>query len=331
MGPALLSMSTTSPGVRVVVFGDEVGLMAARRCASAFRFSQFTTLPIDALGGPVLDYNASLGTNPRAQGRFTCASAKLMVQGSHALRSEDFILVFDVDIAVNEPLNALWRLRSQLRERQALWGLVSETGESVAALHEPAADSGAYYNTGVVLVHAKALRRRNLTHPAQLLEQLSTSARRGKTHYDEFGLGEQNLLNAWLSERPELASALPCRWNRRIDRRCEEEGAGVRHANRLLGKVGDWEMTDQRLRALLSALPTSPTSRREAAWPERACTAERLRAEWRGNESAVLECVHLVAKRWARDDVRPWHQRYLSLPCAGGGERSWRMADVEAR
>ena len=241
MGPALLSISTTSPGVRVVVFGDEVGLMAARRCASAFRFSQFTTLPIDALGGPVLDYNASLGTNPRAQGRFTCASAKLMVQGSHALRSEDFILVFDVDIAVNEPLNALWRLRSQLRERQALWGLVSETGESVAALHEPTADSGAYYNTGVVLVHAKALRRRNLTHPAQLLEQLSTSARRGKTHYDEFGLGEQNLLNAWLSERPELASALPCRWNRRIDRRCEEGGrrAPCQPAAWQGGRLGD--------------------------------------------------------------------------------------------
>jgi len=152
--------------------------------------------------------------------------------------------------------------------------------------------------------------------------------RYAKGEYHEFGLGEQNLLNAWLIEHPGSVMPLPCRWNRRIDRSCYERLPGIRHANRMLASPRDWEQTDQRLDRLLvdrkllvehMLEQASPTSADGATplylrQPLGLCNAA-LRPEWRGN---VSECVYLVTKRWARDDVVPWHESYHKLSCAAG-------------
>lgn len=362
LGPTLLALATHAPPrTRVLLYADEVGQTAARTCASELfgtpsSFAALELLPIEALGGPLVDYDASKGANPKAQGRFACASAKLMLQNAPNLRSAPFVLALDADALVNEPLSALWpRWTSAMRESGTLWGLVQESGESGEApalgfgqelkdVRPSTLKQGEYYNTGVILINAAALRRRNLTHPSQLLAELSAAAKHGRSKYEDYGLGEQNLLNAWLQDHPGSVTTLPCRWNRRIDRRCGEEDAGIRHANRLLGKPRDWESTDARLAKLLSphapALAGGPSSmsttasttatttaaasmarprpatRRDAAWPESACTDAYLRPEWRGNRSAAQECVYLMAKRWARADVEPWHRRYHALPCA---------------
>ena len=169
-----------------------------------------------------------------------------------------------------------------------------------------------YYNTGVLLINARRLRERGITHPSTLLSQLSSSASHGKSRYDEFGLGEQNLLNAWLSERPGLVTALPCRWNRRIDRACDDPLPGLRHANRMVARPRDSEHTESRLSALLQ-----PASGRGEGMARGApCTDAQLRPEFRGNASARAECAFLMAKRAAHADVKVWHDRYHALPCA---------------
>ena len=354
LGPTLLSLASHAPaGTRVVLFADAVGRNAASACASHLfqppALPPLELLPIEALGATLPDYDAKKGPNPKAQGRFACASAKLMLQGAPALRDEPFVLALDVDTLVNEPLWDLWHRWTASMARQqspeALWGLVQESGadepltfgQELRDVRPAAIKREDYFNTGVILIHAAALRRRNLTHPAALLAHLSPAALHGRSKYDDFGLGEQNLLNAWLQDHPGHTATLPCRWNRRIDRRCAEERPGVRHANRLLGKPRDWEATDQRLLGLLRSdaagpltpapaarLPPRPPSRLEAAWPEAACGDAQLRTEWRGNASAARECAYLMAKRWARDDVEPWHRRYRALPCAAAPAASAR-------
>lgn len=270
--------------------------------------------------------------------------------------------LFVIDHA--QPLTALWRWTHTLERSAALWGLVQESGDDppLTFSHEmrdvrPASiPRASYYNTGVILLHAHRLRARNLTHPSQLLEQLSAGARHGKTRYDEFGLGEQNLLNAWLLERSGLVTTLPCRWNRRIDRPCDDASPGIRHANRMLAKPHDWEITDARLRqVLVGPLPppdpppdqlwarqshaerqqvkeaattvrrlststggthSSRVSRYLRSRPHRACADEQLLPKWRGNATITAECVYLYTKYLARQDVRAWHERYRTLRCA---------------
>ena len=107
---------------------------------------------------------------------------------------------------------------------------------------------------------------------------------------------------------------LPCRWNRRIDRGCYDSRPGIRHANRMLATPRDMDKTDKRLRRLLRTqlpLPLDPKRK-----PQSACTAHTMRPEWESNATALAECAYLVAKQWAREEVRPWHEMYHALPCA---------------
>ena len=266
IGPNLLALSLAAPGARVLLYADAPGREVAADCLDYFRaHMDITVLPIDALGAPLPDYNESpftKGVQPKQVSKFACASAKLMLQGAPALRESRFVLALDIDTVVNEPLApSLWRPWSNVMEHAgSLWGLVQESGDDAPLtfgtelrdVRPSTIARAAYFNTGVILLHAQRLRARNLTHPSTLLAQLSLAARQGKSRYDEFGLGEQNLLNAWLAERPELVSALPCRWNRRIDRPCDDAKPGIRHANRMLAKPRDANATDARLKALLA-------------------------------------------------------------------------------
>ena len=96
-------------------------------------------------------------------------------------------------------------------------------------------------------------------------------------------------------------------------------------------------MTDSRLRRLLTeGIPCCVGSsaeeeraRRQRA-PSSACTPAALRFEVRTNVSAAAECAFLVAKRWAWEEVRPWHERYGRLACAAGARRS-RLTSREPR
>lgn len=130
LGPALLSLSTFAPNARVSVFADAVGQRALSRCSSVLNESLRLDLhPIEALGGPMLDFNASAGPNPRSQpSKFACASAKLMLQGAPPLRDAPFLLALDVDTVANEPLAALWQWASEIERAGAMWGLVQESG-----------------------------------------------------------------------------------------------------------------------------------------------------------------------------------------------------------
>lgn len=245
----------------------------------------------------------------------------------------------------NEPLlPSLWAPWTAVMERSgSLWGLVQEYGESAEAKFGHAlrdmlpagVTRSRYYNTGVILIHAQRLRQRGLLHPNQLIGQLSASASHGKSSYAEFGLGEQNLLNAWLSDRPELVTSLPCRWNRRIDAACSDPLPGIRHANRMIGRPHDADDTEKRLSALhlpsTSAAPTlehpsttasTSTGGRSgdahvsrAMAPGSTCAPRMLLPELRGNASALAECAFLMAKRVAHSEIKLWQERYHSLPC----------------
>ena len=342
LGPNLLSLSRHCSGCHVHVFTDTPGREALSSCVEHFQKSlaRLELHSIDDLGAPMVDYDASLGPSPRLQSsKFACASAKLMLQGAPAFANVPYLLALDVDTVTNEDLSELWPWTTRMEQASALWGLVRESGEEAPLtfgnelkdVRPPELQVREYYNTGVLLIAASRLRERNLTHPSQLLAELPGETRK----YDEFGLGEQNLLNAWVnseqqnqaSRRRKLVLSLPCRWNRRIDRGCYDTAGGIRHANRMLATPRDWEMVDTRLRRLLRDLEAS-----EAAWkradttpearharrPESACGPEELRPEMRSNASAVKECVYLVTKRWAREDVRPWHEQYHGLECAKG-------------
>lgn len=213
--PALLSLATHAPRAHVHLFADQPGRDALAGCESHLHsiLGSLSVHTIEELGAPMLDYDPRLGPSPKFQTtRFACASAKLMLQAAPALLPHPHVLALDVDTVANEDVGELWRWTRSLRASPtALWGLVRESSgdegpltfgkelKDVRPSHLPARE---YYNTGVVLLYASRLRALNLTHPAALLAQLSAAATRGKGAWSDFGLGEQNLLNAWLAEHP---------------------------------------------------------------------------------------------------------------------------------
>lgn len=379
LGPNLLSLSTHAPNAHVHLFTDVAGRSAISACLPHLRLllRSLEVHDIEDLGGPMIDYNASLGIKARLQGKFACASAKLMLQGAPPLRGVPYVLALDVDTVSNEDVHALWRWTARMDAAGTLWGLVRERSlersesreavsekEAMAATLEPrelkdergrSPDEGEdYFNTGVLLIAAARLRERNITHPLHLLADVTTRATAGTAadaaadnasarasasangsprRYEEFGLGEQNLLNTWVRAHDHSVTPLPCRWNRRIDSACYDSSAGIRHANRMLAAPRAEGEIKLRLRRLLldadahdgsissSAQGEDSTSRasRHALRPESACTNATLRSEWRGNASARGECVRLVTQRWARQDVKPWHEKYRLLACAAAG------------
>lgn len=400
LGPNLLSLSTHAPHAHVHLFTDAAGRSAISACVPHLRslLGSLEVHDVEDLGGPMVDYNASLGVKARLQGKFACASAKLMLQGAPPLRHVPYVLALDVDTVSNENLHTLWRWTAQMEAAGTLWGLVRERGgqerpeagdaEAMAAAAEPAelkdeqsrpktGESEDYFNTGVLLIAAARLRERNITHPLQLLADLvgtrtsagtavgtaAGSAGGMPRRYKEFGLGEQNLLNTWLRAHALAVTPLPCRWNRRIDSACYDgSGAGIRHANRMLAAPRAEVDIELRLRRLLRdadahdaatvataaigdengsnrgsahgvnmGVDSSSRGSRHALRPESACTNATLRSEWRGNVSAREECVRLVAQRWARQDVKPWHEKYRLLACAAAGGASHSVAVAVAR
>ena len=328
LGPLLLSLSLAHASTPTVyLFLDAPAREALEPCLSlpASVIStrlRVVVLPIhSSLGSTVPEWDASTADTTRKQPRFSCASAKLMLAGAPALRAHRFVIVVDADTLVMEPLDELWadyRARmsqpprgpqhlprspqAQRSSREPLWALVREWSSSssppTSAPSAPAAGArAAYYNTGVMLLHLDALRARNLTTTDAFLQGLSPEARRGRA-FEDFGLGDQNLLNAWLADtgraagasrgradrpappahepRQQLALPLPCRWNRRVGARCDDPLPGIRHANRLIGMPATQVRDARRLRELLldeGAAAAALTPSRGTARPGTAASA----------------------------------------------------------
>lgn len=79
-------------------------------------------------------------------------------------------------------------------------------------------------NTGVLLLHLRAMRERRLTKPEDFLA--------GRTYTNlNHDVRDQELISGWLAKRPSDGLLLPCRWNRRSDSRCKDP-YGILHGNR---------------------------------------------------------------------------------------------------
>jgi hypothetical protein len=204
LGPNLLSLTTHAPHAHVHVFTDSPGMAALTGCADSLRarLASLELHTIDELssGGAstMLDYDAKLARSaPRLQPtKFACASAKLMLQGAPPLRAVPYVLALDADTVTNEALSPLWRAgTAELGARaDALWGLVPEHeaaerpltfGKEMRDVLPRVSNESTYFNTGVLLIATARLRARNLTHPSQLLAQLTHAARNGREAYNE--------------------------------------------------------------------------------------------------------------------------------------------------
>ena len=321
LGPVLLSLNKHSPGARVLLFIDEDNRRAISGCKGRLaRSLRLEVVPVEALGAELPDYNA---TGKRQASKFTCAAAKLLLQGAPALRDAEFVLAMDVDTVVLEPLSGLWSWTAEMRRTEALWAMVREhsvgASDDVSVRRAPraaSADPNAYFNTGVMLIHAARLRARGLLHPSTLLSQLSPAVRGGRGYLD-FGLGDQNLLNAWLSERQDEIIELPCRWNRRVDSACHESaGPGIEHANRNVGKPYTLMADRMRLSEIMSELLQSPNVIK-AMVDESNATRLAAACDELGREQRKLssECTVLVERLRQRQAIRPFHDEYSLLPC----------------
>lgn len=146
LGPLLVSIAAHAPGARVVLFADAPGRRAVSACAGHFGAALALEVhSVDALGAALPDYNVGAKGQPS---KFTCASAKLLLQGSPVLAGSRFVLAMDIDTVALEPLSHLWEWSEVMAARQTLWGLVAE---SKAAAARPTGDASLYFNTGVLL------------------------------------------------------------------------------------------------------------------------------------------------------------------------------------
>lgn len=124
LGTALVSLTVHAPGAHVLLFADEAGRQAVAPCLETFR----RQLRLDV--HPVASELPALADD----GRFHCASAKVLLQAAPALRRTRFVLVMDVDTVALEPLSALWApWTREMARRRSLWGM---------ALEASAADAG---------------------------------------------------------------------------------------------------------------------------------------------------------------------------------------------
>ncbi len=236
LGAALLALTTHASGADIFLFADEHGRQAVQSCLEHFnRVCSISVLPI----AEQLQLEAD-------DGRFACASGKLLLQAAPALAGRQFILVMDVDTIALEDINALWvPWTTEMHRTGSLWAMVAEAAPSDFARHAVpsailnapmamGADRTRYFNTGVMLIHARELERRHLMHDtismlvaeaSQTVEARPSSAQqpgRNLSRFSDYGpFTEQTLLSAWLSSHPRLVTPLPCARARLLALLCE--------------------------------------------------------------------------------------------------------------
>lgn len=120
------------------------------------------------------------------------------------------VIVLDTDVTFATDIAELWRVFSQLREKQAI-GLVENQSDwylgKLWKNHRPWPALGRGYNTGVILLELGKLRKMGwgqlwrLVAEKDLTTLLSTS------------LADQDIFNAIIKSHPDLVYNLPCQWN----------------------------------------------------------------------------------------------------------------------
>ncbi|XP_034249962.1 LARGE xylosyl- and glucuronyltransferase 1-like isoform X2 [Thrips palmi] len=120
------------------------------------------------------------------------------------------VIVLDTDVTFATDIAELWKLFSQLKEKQAI-GLVENQSDwylgKLWKNHRPWPALGRGYNTGVILLELGKLRKMGwgqlwrLVAEKDLTTLLSTS------------LADQDIFNAIIKTHPDLVYNLPCQWN----------------------------------------------------------------------------------------------------------------------
>lgn len=120
------------------------------------------------------------------------------------------VIVLDTDVTFATDIAELWKIFSQLREKQAI-GLVENQSDwylgKLWKNHRPWPALGRGYNTGVILLELGKLRKMGwgqlwrLVAEKDLTTLLSTS------------LADQDIFNAIIKTHPDLVYNLPCQWN----------------------------------------------------------------------------------------------------------------------
>ncbi|KAK3932404.1 LARGE xylosyl- and glucuronyltransferase 2 [Frankliniella fusca] len=120
------------------------------------------------------------------------------------------VIVLDTDVTFATDIAELWKIFSQLRDKQAI-GLVENQSDwylgKLWKNHRPWPALGRGYNTGVILLELEKLRKMGwgqlwrLVAEKDLTTLLSTS------------LADQDIFNAIIKTHPDLVYNLPCQWN----------------------------------------------------------------------------------------------------------------------
>lgn len=120
------------------------------------------------------------------------------------------VIVLDTDVTFATDIAELWKIFSQLRDKQAI-GLVENQSDwylgKLWKNHRPWPALGRGYNTGVILLELGKLRKIGwgqlwrLVAEKDLTTLLSTS------------LADQDIFNAIIKTHPDLVYNLPCQWN----------------------------------------------------------------------------------------------------------------------
>lgn len=204
IGPFIASILTNNnrslDRVHLSVYGDSGAIQYLSRCHLPLREKGLRLDVIDINDAYKLPSRLEVLTvaNPR----WKCGLNKLVL--AEMLPKTRRVLFLDVDTVVQEDLSELWAA-FVVNPGKLYYG-------TWALQHTERSWHPNGINTGVMLVDLDLLRTRNITVD---------------TYLDALGslpapLGDQTVLNHWLSSHPTELGVLPCKWNKRRENQCAE-------------------------------------------------------------------------------------------------------------
>ncbi|XP_063992577.1 xylosyl- and glucuronyltransferase LARGE2s-like isoform X2 [Diachasmimorpha longicaudata] len=125
--------------------------------------------------------------------------------------SEDYVLVLDTDVTVLTDLSSLWDTFKQFTSQQML-GLAENQSDwykkTLAYGQSPWPAVGRGYNTGIMLMNLRALRRKKFHH---LWVNTTNEVLRDISNFTS--LADQDVINAVIKKYPHIVYTLDCGWN----------------------------------------------------------------------------------------------------------------------
>ncbi|XP_077868932.1 xylosyl- and glucuronyltransferase LARGE1 [Saccoglossus kowalevskii] len=132
----------------------------------------------------------------------------------------DKVIVLDTDVTFATDIAELWKIFRKLKNKKAI-GLVENQSDwylgTLWRKHKPWPALGRGFNTGVILLDVKKLRKMKwmqmwrLTAERELMSMLSTS------------LADQDIFNAVIKQHPDIVHQLPCAWNVQLSENTRSE------------------------------------------------------------------------------------------------------------